>query len=55
MNKAITQSLAGRVSIYTLLPFSIGELAAYNILPEDIETVLYQGMYPAIYDKHVEP
>lgn len=55
MNRAIPQSLAGRVSIYTLLPFSIGELQMHTILPEEIETVLHQGLYPAIYDKHIEP
>jgi uncharacterized protein len=55
MNQAISQSLAGRVSLHTLLPFSLRELEEYNILPENIEAVLYQGLYPAIYTKHVPP
>lgn len=53
MNKAITQSLAGRVSIHTLLPLSLAELSANQILPAQIETMLYQGNYPAIYAQQV--
>lgn len=55
INQAITQSLAGRVSIHTLLPFSIHELAANKLLPSEIETMLYKGCYPAIYSKNIEP
>lgn len=55
MNQAITQSLAGRVSLHTLLPLSFEELKPYNILPEDVENILYQGLYPAIYTKNVPP
>jgi hypothetical protein len=55
MNSAITQSLAGRVSIHTLLPLSIQELRENNILDEEIEPVLYKGLYPAVYTKHIPP
>ncbi|MCB9492776.1 MAG: ATP-binding protein [Epsilonproteobacteria bacterium] len=55
MNQAIGQSLAGRVSIHTLLPLSTGELGKHNILPTDIEPTLYQGFYPAIYAHNIEP
>jgi predicted AAA+ superfamily ATPase len=55
MNQAITQSLAGRVSINTLLPLSTQELINNNIAVPEIETMLYQGCYPAIYSKHIEP
>jgi len=55
MNQAITQSLAGRVSIHTLLPLSIDELEKNNLLPQEIETMLYKGCYPAIYSKNIEP
>ncbi len=54
-NQAIAQSLAGRVSLHTLLPLSIDELEAHNILPQDIESVLYHGLYPAIYTKKTPP
>lgn len=53
MNQAIAQSLAGRISLHTLLPLSIGELKANDILPQEVETILYQGCYPAIYAKKV--
>ncbi len=55
MNHAITQSLAGRISLHTLLPLSISELDNATLLPENIENILYQGMYPAIYSKHMPP
>lgn len=55
MNQAITQSLAGRISIHTLLPLSIDELKNNDILPEEIEPLLVQGCYPAIYSKKTPP
>jgi uncharacterized protein len=53
MNEAITQSLAGRISIHTLLPLSIAELKESGHLPAEIEQMLYQGCYPAIYSKQI--
>jgi uncharacterized protein len=55
MNETITQSLAGRISLHTLLPLSISELKADNFLPSEIEPMLYQGCYPAIYSKNIPP
>ncbi len=55
MNQAITQSLAGRVSIHTLLPLSVHELTENNLLPAELETMLYQGSYPAIYAQNTPP
>jgi len=55
MNEAITQSLAGRISLHTLLPLSISELKECNQLPNEIEPMLYQGCYPAIYSKGIPP
>ncbi|MFH1831738.1 MAG: ATP-binding protein [bacterium] len=53
MNEAITQSLAGRISLHTLLPLSITELKESNYLPAEIEPMLYQGCYPAIYSEKI--
>jgi predicted AAA+ superfamily ATPase len=53
MNQSITQSLAGRVSLHTLLPLSIAELKAHNLLTDKVEHLMYQGCYPAIYTKKV--
>lgn len=45
----ITQTLAGRISLMTLLPFSIAELSAVNLLPEKPEQFIYNGGYPRLY------
>lgn len=45
----ITQSLAGRTALFTLLPFAHSELAETKDLSTD--QLLYQGFYPAIYTK----
>jgi predicted AAA+ superfamily ATPase len=51
----ISQSLAGRVGIIQLLPFSIRELdAAAHPLP-NLDQILFQGLYPALYDGPVSP
>lgn len=56
MNEAITQSLAGRVGILTLLPFSIHELSANKLLDADKpELVIYRGSYPRLYHEDFEP
>lgn len=49
MNQAISQSLAGRIAIHTLLPLSVNELKQAGLLPESAYTVLYKGLYPSIY------
>lgn len=54
-NQAITQSLAGRISIHTLLPLSIHELQANALLPNQVEQILYNGCYPAHYAKNIPP
>lgn len=49
LNASITQSLAGRISILTLLPLSIEELKNNQSLPATIESTMFQGLYPSIY------
>ena len=51
----ISQSLAGRVSIFHLLPFSLKEMknSDYNI--SNLEELLFTGFYPRIYDKKLDP
>ena len=49
----ITQSLAGRVSILELLPFSLAE--AYGGKPPSLENMLYQGLYPPVHNSKVSP
>jgi uncharacterized protein len=42
----ITQSLAGRVAIFNLLPFSINEIAATKYLEKHWEQHIIKGFYP---------
>lgn len=51
----ITQSLAGRVAILHLLPFSYEELRNTPYASEDLLQYMFQGMFPRIYDQHVPP
>ena len=51
----ITQTLAGRVALLTLLPFSLGELQAAGEGPASLEELLHAGLYPPIHDRGVEP
>ncbi len=55
MNAAITQSLAGRVGILTLLPFSMHELKTNEALDPKCNDVIFRGFYPRIYDEHMKP
>lgn len=48
---SITQSLAGRVALFRLLPFDFAELKAESLLPEDFTEILIRGNYPALYDR----
>lgn len=54
MNRAITQSLAGRVGILTLLPLSLNELKENN-LTSNIDKIIFQGSYPRLYEKNLLP
>ncbi len=53
--ESITQSLAGRVAVLKLAPFSIYELENAEKLPADINQWLFTGGYPRIYDKAIDP
>jgi predicted AAA+ superfamily ATPase len=49
INQAITQSLAGRIAIHTLLPLSIQELSQAHLLTEDPEEAIFMGGYPRLF------
>ena len=53
MTQTINQSLAGRTAILRLLPFAYSEL--YDDKQPDLNGLLYQGFYPRIYDKQLNP
>ncbi|KKL49157.1 hypothetical protein LCGC14_2318330, partial [marine sediment metagenome] len=51
----ITQSLAGRVAIFHLLPLSLEELKKSKYKPlSNLEKLLFTGFYPRIYDKKLD-
>lgn len=55
VNEAITQTLAGRNAILTLLPLSIAELKRAKLLPDSLEEAVFRGCYPKVYASQVKP
>lgn len=70
LSAKVSQTLAGRIAIVHLLPFSLNELLGlpssdpweWNSLPErreipgfSLETMMYRGFYPRIHDRGLEP
>lgn len=51
--KSITQSLAGRVALFKLLPFDMMELKSAGLLPSGYEQLILKGSYPALYDRSI--
>lgn len=51
----ITQSLAGRVGLVQLLPFSVQELQAAQVPLPRVDDVLWRGLYPPLYDRALAP
>jgi len=52
---SIAQSLAGRVGLLQLLPFSLAELKEGGMLPATLDAAMLQGSYPPLYDRPVMP
>ena len=55
LRESITQSLAGRTAILTLLPFSIGELEGSGITFDRFEEYVFRGFLPRLHDKNLRP
>lgn len=55
LNQHISQSLAGRVAILNLMPLSLFELMDHGIPVSVYEKLIYQGFYPRLYDRNIEP
>lgn len=54
----ITQSLAGRTSLITLLPFSLKEIhnhKKYDLKSHSLEDLIFKGFYPKIYEEKAKP
>lgn len=52
---SVSQSLAGRAGFLTLLPFSLAELRAAGRAPKRLEELLFEGLYPPVHVRRVEP
>ena len=54
LHQTISQSLAGRTSVLTLLPFSIKEINEYEkeISPYEL---IHKGTYPRVHEENLEP
>jgi uncharacterized protein len=55
LSEKISQSLAGRTALCTLLPLSIEELAEAKQPPQSLDEYLFSGGYPRLYDKEIAP
>lgn len=54
MMKAVSQSLAGRTAICTLLPLSMSELGV-KLKNRTMEEVMWRGFYPKLHARSVNP
>jgi predicted AAA+ superfamily ATPase len=54
LHEKITESLAGRVYFYTLLPLSIHELKAAQLLELQVADQIIKGFYPRVYQAPVD-
>ncbi|MCF7800027.1 ATP-binding protein [Candidatus Babeliales bacterium] len=55
MNQGISQSLAGRVGILTLLPLSLNEMNESKLTPKSVDELIFKGFYPRIYSESFPP
>lgn len=54
LQQNISQTLAGRVAILNLLPFSTEELYNKSDVPDENQ-IIFQGLYPPIYEPGIPP
>jgi len=52
---SITQTLAGRVALFKLLPFDFYELKSTGLLQDTYTSASLKGFYPAIFDRDIDP
>jgi len=52
---SITQSLAGRVALFKLLPLDFSELKNPGLLADSYLEAGIKGFYPAIFDRDIDP
>lgn len=56
LRESVSQSLAGRTAVLTLLPFSISEIKGAGLpLPQSYAAWIHQGFLPRIYNQGIRP
>ena len=53
--ESVSQSLAGRLAIFNLLPFSLEEIDHTPFAQAQYEDYIFRGFYPRIYDHNLDP
>lgn len=53
--ESVSQSLAGRTALLELLPLELAEIRRFDGSADDIDTVIWRGGYPRIYDRRLPP
>lgn len=51
---SVSQSLAGRAALFTLLPFSLTEVST-QLTDRSINEIIVEGLYPGVIAKHTPP
>jgi len=51
----VSQTLAGRIALLNLLPFSFAELKETPFVKQSLEQFIFKGGYPRLYDKKISP
>lgn len=51
---SITQSLAGRIALFRLMPLDLSEMKAASLLEDDYAKMIIRGFYPALYDRDID-
>jgi predicted AAA+ superfamily ATPase len=54
VRNVVSQSLAGRTALVTLLPFSCPEIVS-SLEARSLDEIIFQGFYPRIHDKQLNP
>ncbi len=55
LHKHISQTLAGRISLLTLLPLTVSELHDAHITFDTYEEYIFNGMYPRLFEHAIKP
>jgi predicted AAA+ superfamily ATPase len=55
LHRHISQSLAGRIALLSIHPFSMEELSSASLGFDQPEQYMFTGMYPPIYDRSIPP